>query len=78
MIETVGIRYRVRGVRRVTISRRTEGSSRRRIGPSTKPMNRSTPVHNRLDSTWMKFSSQRLPIAMAAVIAASAPSAHHR
>src|SRR5438045_8629119 len=78
MMDTVGSRKRVRGVSRRTISRRTERSTRRRIGPSTNPMKRSTPVHNKLENTWMKFNSQRLPATMAAIITAMAVSAHQR
>ena len=60
------------------ILRRVDLSVRREIGPSTNPMKRSTPVHNRLENTWMKFSSQRLAAMMAAIITAMAVNAHQR
>ena len=40
-------------------SRRAARSTTRRIGPSTKPINKSIPVHNRPQNTWMKFKNQR-------------------
>ena len=75
MMAIVGNRNSVFGVSRRTISRLTGTSTRRRIGPSTKPMKRSMPVHSRLVETWTKFSSQKLPSSMTATIAASATSA---
>jgi hypothetical protein len=54
------------------ISRRTEMSTRRRIGPITKPMNRSMPVHSTPQMTWTKLRNQRSWLTIAAAITASA------
>ena len=54
------------------IARRASNGAARRIGPTTKPMNRSMPVHITPEMTWTKSSSQRLPTRIAATIAASA------
>jgi hypothetical protein len=48
------------------------------IGPSTNPIKRSMPVHNRLENTWTKFKNQKLPATIAAIITPTADNANHR
>jgi hypothetical protein len=43
---SVGIRNSILGISRQAIARRAGGGTWRMIGPITKPMNRSIPVHS--------------------------------
>ena len=78
MIDRVGIKNSVRGTSRTMISRRTDRPTLRRIGPITKPMNRSMPVHSTPAMTWTKSRNQRLSPRIAAIITAKAATAAAR
>jgi pilus assembly protein CpaF len=56
--DSVGIRNSVRGTSRTMISRRTDRPTLTRIGPITKPMSRSMPVHSTPQMTWTKLRNQ--------------------
>ena len=71
MADKVGIKISVRGIMPAIMARRVSRLTLRSTGPTTKPMNRSMPVHRAPDMTWTKSSSQRLEPRMAASIAAS-------
>jgi hypothetical protein len=60
------------GISRLMMARRAEISTRRMIGPMTKPINRSMPVHNRPATTWTKFRNHRSRLTMAHTMMASA------
>src|SRR5512144_2191538 len=72
MIESVGIRINVRGIRPAMIVRRVSSDTPRKIGPITKPINRSMPVHSAPAITCTKLRNQRLGLRIAAIITAKA------
>ena len=78
MIDKVGIRNSVFGTRRTITSRRAASGTRRRIGPTMNPMNRSMPVHITPHRTCTKLRNQRFPLRMANTITTSASAAYQR
>src|SRR6185437_12126440 len=78
MIDKVGIRISVRGISPAMMLRRVSNDTPRKIGPMTKPMNRSMPVHNAPVITCTKLRNQRLGLRIAAVITAKAAAAATR
>ncbi len=77
-IDKVGIRISVRGIRPAMIVRRVSNDTPRRMGPITKPMNRSMPVHSTPVITCTKLRNQRLGPRIAAIISAKAAAAARR
>src|SRR6476620_5476573 len=74
-IDKVGIRISVRGISPEMMARRVSSDTPRKMGPMTKPMNRSIPVHSAPVMTCTKFRNQRLGLRIAAIIAAKAAAA---
>jgi len=77
-MDSVGIRMSVRGISPAIMARRVSNETLRRMGPMTKPMNRSIPVHRAPVITCTKFRNQRLGLKTAAVITAKAAAAATR
>src|ERR1043165_1592247 len=78
IVDSVGIRISVRGIRPAIIARRVSNETLRRTGPTIKPMNRSMPVQSAPVITCTKSRNQRLGLRIAAVIAARAAAAATR
>src|SRR6185312_8465635 len=78
MIDSVGIRISVRGISPAMMLRRVSNDTPRKIGPITKPMNRSMPVHSAPVITCTKLRNQRLGLRIAAIITAKAAAAATR
>ena len=75
MADSVGIRMRVRGMMPAIMARRVSSETPRSTGPTTKPMNRSMPVHSAPAMTCTKSRNQRLLPRIATTIAARATAA---